>query len=130
MTVAITAVYAALLALMLVILSARVIGFRRAKRVSLGDGGDAELRGRIRAHGNFTEYAPMALLLMALAEIQGGPHWLIHALGVALLAGRVVHAVAVSPVEQNMMLRLTGMSLTLTVLAVAAAANLALGLSG
>lgn len=129
MSISITPIYAALLGLMLVVLAVRVIGVRRMKRVPLGDGGHPVLLGRIRAHGNFTEYAPMALLLMAFAEALGGPAWLIHALGIALLSGRLLHALAVSPVEQNLSLRVAGMSLTFTVILVAAAAILLLRLS-
>ncbi|MEZ5923723.1 MAG: MAPEG family protein [Hyphomicrobiaceae bacterium] len=130
MGIANTAVYTALLAVLLVVLSARVIGVRRSRRISLGDGDDVDLRARIRAHGNFTEYAPMTLLLMAFAELQGGPAWLIHAMGLALLVGRLAHAAAVSPVEQIMPLRVAGMSLTLATLVVGAIANLVLGFGG
>ena len=42
---AVTAFYAGLLGLLLVLLSARVILARRSLRVSLGSGGDAELNG-------------------------------------------------------------------------------------
>ncbi len=130
MSIGNTALYAALLALVLVVLSIRVVGVRRSRRISLGDGDDADLRGRIRAHGNFIEYTPMALLLMAFAETQGGSLWIIHAMGLALLGGRIAHAVAVSPVQQIMVLRATGMTLTFTVLIVGALANLWLSLGG
>jgi uncharacterized membrane protein YecN with MAPEG domain len=126
MSFQITAVYAALLGLLLVILSVRVVGVRRTKRVSLGDGDDADLRGRIRAHANFTEYTPMALLLMAFAESLGAAGLLVHGTGVALLGGRLAHAVAISPVRQNMLLRVTGMSLTFAALIVAAGSILVL----
>ena len=128
MSIANTAFYAALLAFVLVVLSIRVVGVRRSRRISLGDGNDADLRGRIRAHGNFIEYTPMALLLMAFAEAQGGPYWLIHAMGLALLAGRLAHAVAVSPVQQIMPLRVTGVLLTFAVLVIGAIINLGLSL--
>lgn len=130
MSFQITAVYAALLAVLLVVLSVRVVGVRRARRVSLGDGDDADLRGRIRAHANFTEYTPMALLLMAMAEALGAAGLIVHALGLALTAGRIAHAVAISPVRQNLLLRTIGMSLTFAVLIVAAACVLTLRFSG
>jgi len=126
MTVQITAIYAALLGLLLVILSVRVVGVRRSRRVSLGDGGDADLRGRIRAHANFTEYTPMALLLMAFAESLGAAGLIVHGLGLALTAGRIAHAVAISPVRQNLLLRTIGMSLTFAVLIVGSACVLIL----
>ena len=131
MSFQITAVYAALLAVLLVVLSVRVVGVRRAKKgVSLGDGDDADLRGRIRAHANFTEYTPMALLLMAMAEALGAAGLIVHALGLALTAGRIAHAVAISPVRLDLLLRTIGMSLTFAVLIVAAACVLTLRFSG
>ena len=69
----VTPIYAGLLALLFILLSMRVIGTRRAARVALGDGGIPALLRRQRVHGNFAEYAPLALLLMALAELQGLP---------------------------------------------------------
>lgn len=115
---AVTAFYAALLASLLVALSMRVIARRRSARVALGDGGDEELTRRIRAHANFAEYVPLALLLMLLAELSGTPAWLLHALGLALLSGRVVHAWALA--TANLRARVAGMGLTFGVLAAGA----------
>lgn len=129
MQVAVAPAYAGLLALLFVFLSLRVIRFRRAAGVSLGDGGDEELRRRIRAHANFAEYAPLALILMTLAEVQGQAAWIIHLVGVPLVAGRAAHAYAVSQAPQIMPLRVAGMIATIAAILVAAAANLA-GASG
>lgn len=75
-----------------VLLTALVIRRRVQARVSFQDGGDDQLMRRIRAHGNFAETAPMALLLMALLELSGlGKVWLI-SFGIALLLGRILHA--------------------------------------
>ncbi len=65
----ITAFYAALLAVLFLVLSFRVIGVRRGQRVEIGDGGDKELLRRMRVHANFAEYVPLALVLLALAEV-------------------------------------------------------------
>jgi uncharacterized membrane protein YecN with MAPEG domain len=49
----------------------------------------------IRAHGNFAEYVPLTLLLMALCELAGvGALWL-HLGGGLLLAGRILHAIGI-----------------------------------
>lgn len=125
MQVALAPVYAGLRALLFVFLSLRVIRFRRMAGISLGDGGDEELRRRMRAHANFAEYVPLALILMALAEYQGQPAWIIHLVGVPLVAGRAAHAYAVSQAPQIMPLRVAGMIATITAIVVAAAANLA-----
>lgn len=107
----ITTFYAAPLALLIVWLSLRVIGLRRSRRVALGDGDDPDLRAAIRAQGNATEYVPLALILLLLLEIGGGHLLLVHAAGVALVAGRAVHARGL--LTCSLRLRVLGMQLTL-----------------
>ena len=88
----ITAVFTALLALMLVGLSIRVTVLRARKKISFFDGGDPELGRALRVQGNFIEYVPMALLLMAPMEGMGTRHWLVYSFGALLLAARFAHA--------------------------------------
>lgn len=126
MTISITPFYAGLAALLFVALSFRVIGLRRAARIGLGDGGDRGLLRRLRVHGNFAEYAPLAIVLMVLAELQGAPAWTIHLTGTCLLAGRLLHAYGVSQEPELMKLRVAGMILTFTALIGGALANLRL----
>lgn len=121
-----TPLYAALLAFLFVALSYRVTQLRRSAQVALGDGGDKLLRRAIRVQGNFAEYVPFALLLLAMAELNGlGALWL-HTLGAVLLVGRVVHAVGVSQPGEDLRLRVTGMVSTFGVLVSAAIVNLLL----
>ena len=122
MTLAITPVYAALLTALYLALSAHVIRGRIGGRVSLGDGGDEGLRARVRAHGNFAEYVPLALILMMLAEGRV-PALVIHAAGLTLLAGRICHA-AVILRHAPFGLRTAGMALTFASLAIGAVACL------
>lgn len=129
MSVTITPIYAALLAVLLLLLTRLVIAARRAKRVSLGDGGEDSLQRRIRAHGNFVEYVPMALLLIAFAEMLGAASLIVHALGIGLLVGRIAHASAILPAEMNLTRRIIGMALTLTTIAVAAGTILFLSIT-
>jgi uncharacterized membrane protein YecN with MAPEG domain len=117
----ITAFYAALLALLFMVLSVRVIGFRRAVRIGLGDGGDTALLRRVRVHANFAEYVPICLLLIGLAESLRAPMVLLHAMGVLLLAARLSHAYGVSRQPETFLFRVAGMVGTLTVLGFAAA---------
>jgi len=88
----ITAVFAALLALMLVGISVRVTVLRARKKINLFDGGDEQLGRAIRVQGNFVEYVPMALALMALMEWTGAAPWLVYVAAIALFVARVVHA--------------------------------------
>ncbi len=113
-------IYAAIFAIMLVGLSLRVAKTRGNVRVALGDGGNIVLQRRIRAQGNFIEYVPMALLLFLFVEMQGWPHWLVHALCLILLLARIVHAYGVAQEPEDFRLRATGMATTALVLLAAA----------
>ena len=115
----VTALYAAILALILLVLSMRVIAVRRRLRVAVGDGGDDGLARRIRAHGNFAEYVPLALILMLAGEFAGAPAWMLHALGVTLIVGRIIHAWSLAAHSSSG--RTIGMSLTFLVLLAGAA---------
>jgi uncharacterized protein len=103
------------------VLSVRVIGQRRGAKVSLGDGGNAALLRRMRVHGNFAEYVPMTLVLLGLAESLATSHWLLHAVGAGLLAGRLSHAYGVSQSPERFQFRVAGMAATLTAIGVLAA---------
>lgn len=92
-----TLFWSSLLGLLMVFLGLGVSFRRRATQVSLGDGGDGELIKRLRAFGNFTEFVPMILVLMALIELSGGAALFLHAAGGLLLAARVSHAVFLTP---------------------------------
>ena len=74
MTLSITALYAGILALIVVALAVNVTVHRVKLRVPLGDGGNPDMLRMIRLHGNAVEYLPLALVLMAVYEINGGWH--------------------------------------------------------
>lgn len=99
----IAAIYAGLNILLLLALSVRVMLLRRAKRVSLGDGGDPELRRAMRAHGNAAEYIPAGLAGLILAALldPATPAWLLHASGGALTLGRFAHAIGLTLGDLN-----------------------------
>ena len=124
----VTPVYAGLIALVFVLLSVRVIGARRQVKVPLGDGGDRLLMRRLRAHGNFAEYVPLTIILMALGEMQGASVIALYAIGFCLLGGRLIHAFGVSQEPENYRLRVAGMALTFTALIMGALGNL--GIAG
>jgi uncharacterized protein len=113
---ALTAIHAGILGLIYLVLTARVIVHRRDKGISIGAGDDRDLEYKVRAHGNFVETVPLALILMGLAEVGGTSPLLIHLAGVALILGRLAHAAAFWRRPQNLMLRSVGMVLTLLVI--------------
>lgn len=90
---ALTAFYAAWLAIYYVALSLWVIMGRASGNVLLGDDGDQALRRRIRSHGNFAEYVPFALLLIALLEIGGANHSVVRTLLIFLVIARIMHPI-------------------------------------
>lgn len=118
----ITALYASLCALLLVKLSLQVISLRRTHRISLGDGGNAELQAAIRTQGNATEYIPIILILMMLLEWAAAAWWIIHLAGIALLAGRIIHASALK--TGNAKQRVLGMKFTFFLIMALAALNI------
>ena len=120
MSVAVTSLYAGLLAPLYLWLTFRVIRFRRAERVDMGTGESRLLERYVRAHANFAEYAPLSLLLLALLELGERPGWLLRLLGLALLAGRVAHAWSFSAAELRLRSRTAGMMLTITPIALLA----------
>ncbi len=119
MSLQITALYAALLGLLFVFLSAQVSKHRLRGHVSMGDGNNAALGQAIRAHGNFAEYVPFALILTGLTEVQGAAAGLVHGLGGALLLGRLMHAWGMSQPNAVHNLRKLGIVLTWLVIIVA-----------
>jgi uncharacterized protein len=105
--------YAAINALIMLILSVLVTRARVVTQTDIGDGGKPEMAGPLRAHANNTEYVPMALLLLwALASPLGGSIWLIHGVGASLTLGRIFHAIGLSGSTGPGLLRLIGIMLT------------------
>ena len=124
----IISIYAALLGLGYVGLAVRVIRLRRQVKIALGSGGSRQLERAIRVHANFSEYVPLALILATFAEMRGYPSMLIHAFGLTLVSGRVLHAYGVSQENENLRFRVAGMALTFTSL-IAPAIALLIGAS-
>lgn len=112
------ALYVGLFGLLLIVLSMRVSLVRRDARVNLGDGENEILKRRIRAHGNFAEFVPIALLLLALAEHTGMGTLFIHLFGIILLAGRISHAYGISQEQEPFIFRMVGTLATLGVIAI------------
>jgi len=119
--------YGAVLGLLGALLTINVIINRVRARIDAGDGGVAGLAQAIRAHANFVEQAPMALIIIALAEAAGARTLVIHALGAALLVSRFASAFALSRSLGQTPLRQLGGG-TAVLVAVAAALALLLTL--
>ncbi len=92
----IVAFYIALNLILAPLLMFRVGQVRIGKKINLGDGGDDLMLSRIRAHGNFTENAPLALIgLTGLAMLSASP-LVLHIFGAAFFIGRILHAMGMA----------------------------------
>lgn len=124
----VTVLYAGFNGLLVLVLAAGVMRQRVRARVHFGSGGDEELERAQRALGNWAEYVPLVLILMGLLEAQRTSLYLLHALGIALTVGRVLHAWGLSRSSGRSFGRAAGIGLTWTVLAVASVTAVVVGL--
>ena len=92
----VTPLYAGILAIWFLVLSARVANLRHGGGPRFGDNGDARITGIVRAQANFAEYVPLALLLMGFLEASRYSIYLLHGFGIALIVARLLHGFALS----------------------------------
>jgi len=90
---AITTLVAGIFAILMVLLSLLVSLQRKRTNTVFGDAGDNTLRRSIRAHGNFVEYAPLAVIVLGLVEYHGATAWLVSYLAMGFIFSRVAHAI-------------------------------------
>lgn len=118
----ITAITLVVLVPMYIRLAFGVIRKRRQHRIAVGSGNNADLEAAIRAHGNFSEYVPFALILILAAEINGTPIWLSALVAALLVSGRLIHAAAIP--AGDLAKRVQAMKLTFASLVLGAIANI------
>ena len=118
----ITAVYAGILALFALVLSAFAGSYRGKAGVSIlyGEPVNRELAVRVRRHQNFLEYVPMIVILMALIEINGGSAGMLHGIGISLIVARIAHATGLKADSMSHPGRLIGAGGTALITVVAA----------
>ncbi len=112
----ITSIIASILTIIFIKLSFAVIGFRRKNKVSLGSGGHDDLERAIRAQGNFAEYVPFGIILIACLELNGAPWVLVAIPGITLIVGRLIHAKALNVSPPDFGKRVLGMKFTFATL--------------
>lgn len=126
-SLAVTPVYAALLTFLYLYLAYAVIRLRFKEHISLGDAGNAAFLRTMRAHGNFAEYVPLALVLMMMAELGGASAGVLHTIGALLLAGRISHGWCFLFTARNFNARVAGMAMTLFAIGIAGGSLLRIG---
>ena len=119
----VTSLYAFVFVLLMLYLIMRVVNVRKSKRILYADGGD-ELLAQVRtAQMNAYENIPIFLILMILLELNQAPIIILHALGICMLIARITHSYGV--LNNKLQGRIKGMILTIIVIAITAALNLA-----
>ncbi|WP_380782553.1 MAPEG family protein [Sphingomonas sp. R86520] len=73
-------------------LAFRIVPMRLKGNVLIGDDGNQRLQARMRAHANFTEYAPFILILIGLIELAGGSTTWLWIAGAVFVIARIAHA--------------------------------------
>lgn len=89
----ITALTAASLAILLVLLALNTIRLRMKYSAAFGDGGHQDLVSSIRAHGNLSEYMPIGITLVGLLEASGVDFMILAALSGGFVACRLLNAI-------------------------------------
>jgi len=112
MLVPITALYAGALGLLMLVLASRVSAERIRLGASLGTDAAPSLLEAVRRHGNFVEWVPFILLLMASCELNGFDSDYLHVAGLTLLFGRVLHPFGIKHKVIPQPLRAAGTILT------------------
>lgn len=93
---AITSLYTAILAIIMFVLAYMTSARRKEAQINLGTGNDDIMERRSRAFGNFIEFVPMLILLMAMIEIQGYGNDYVHILGIITVLSRIFHALGMT----------------------------------
>lgn len=124
----ITALYAGLLALIMIVLAYRVSMLRKKHHIGIGGGNEPALDAAVRCHGNATEYVPIAVVLLLTAELLQANAVLLHSAGIVFVLGRILHARGLTQSVGESFGRFWGTAATWLVILVLAITNIILAL--
>ena len=82
MTLPVTALAAAICALLLIYTAYATVKIRFANKIGFGDGDNPDLLAARRTHANLAEHAPLFLIMLAVLELADAHHW-----GITAIAG-------------------------------------------
>ena len=88
-----------------------VVALRRETKTSIGSK-NKKLDRAIRAHANFCETVPIAILLTMILYFHNLLYIALPSL-LMLVIGRIIHAKAISDINENIKMRVIGMKLTI-----------------
>ncbi len=116
----ITLLYAGVLGIMYFLLSVNVIRYRWKEKKGLGHDTHPKdpLFKAIRIHGNFMEYVPFILLLLAMDEVTMRGDAFLHSIGIGLTLARIFHFIGISKSHLVSWQRSAGVAITFIILLV------------
>ncbi len=123
----ITPFYVGISAVLLVILTLYIVVLRNMLKVGMGDGGQPILMRAVRAHGNFTEFTPLLLVMLLLLELGGATPGFVQEMGIAIVLGRVLHAIGLAISSGRTVPRALGVVITIAALLTGAWNLIAMG---
>ena len=130
MMLPVTSLLALPLTLLLIGLAFRVASLRIRNKVGLGVGSNKTLARAMAAHGNAMENIPIALILLALAELQSANIYFLSVLGIVFTIARAMNALGVSQHAGHSFGRFYGILLSWIVITTLAISNVWLNLIG
>ena len=125
------AIYAGIFGILAVMLTLNVIRCRFKYKIGLGDGGHPSVQKAMRAHGNFIETVPLALLLIVYVQSVSFNLSLeiLHGLCGGLLVSRLLHMWGMARSSGTTWQRFIGMIGTIAVIVSASALLIYTGVS-
>ena len=116
-----------IIAIWLLILSARVIALRGVsflKFFSFNNFGEEALQRAVRAQGNLIEYAPIFLILLFIAEYNGAHPHMLYMTATLFITARLMHGVAFGFMKYSPFLRVSGTLLTFLCILILSISNI------
>lgn len=102
MTLPVTALTAAFLAMLILITAIMTVRERFKSSAAFGiDDSNQPLVSAARSHGNLTEHAPMFVIMIALLELSNAHHFGLMALCALFMGARVSHILGLHSVHQK-----------------------------
>ena len=116
-----------IIAIWLLILSARVIALRGVsflKFFSFNNFGEEALQRSVRAQGNLIEYAPIFLILLFIAEYNGAHPHMLYMTATLFMIARLMHGFVFGFMKYSPFLRVGGTLLTFLCILILSISNI------
>ena len=117
--ISITPIYTALLAVLFIVITLRIVVYRTKTNILIGDGDDIKMLQLVRGQANFVETVPIALILLVMMELNYASETWMHSLCAILLVARALHYIGLTELGP-IACRALGFLGTLSIIAISA----------